>query len=65
MKENTKFVIKAMMAHFVSYLICGLLFANLFNYKELFELDNHFYQILKYKVLFSLKNVQLTYQMMK
>lgn len=40
MKENAKFVVKVMMAHFVSYLICGLLFANLFNYKELFELDN-------------------------
>lgn len=40
MKENAKFITKAIVAHFVSYLICGLIFANLFNYKELFELDN-------------------------
>ena len=40
MREKMKFVIKVTVAHFVSYLICGLIFANVFNYKELFELDN-------------------------
>ena len=40
MRENIKFIIKVTVAHFVSYLICGLIFANVFNYKELFELDN-------------------------
>jgi hypothetical protein len=40
MKEKIKFIIKVMIAHFISYLICGFVFANLFNYKELFELGN-------------------------
>ena len=40
MKDNMKFITKVTVAHFTSYLICGLIFANLFNYKELFELDN-------------------------
>ncbi|MDE6014628.1 MAG: hypothetical protein K2H41_02845 [Acetatifactor sp.] len=35
-----KFVGKATVAHFVSYLICGLIFSKLFNYEVLFKLDN-------------------------
>ena len=31
MKEKIKFIIKVMIAHFISYLICGFVFANLFN----------------------------------
>lgn len=38
--EKVKFVIKATVAHFVSYLICGLIFSKLFNYEVLFKLDN-------------------------
>lgn len=40
MNKNIKFVVKVTVAHFVSYLLCGLIFSNLFDYKELFELDN-------------------------
>ena len=40
MRDNIKFIVKVTVAHFISYLICGLIFANVFNYKELFELDN-------------------------
>lgn len=38
--EKMKFVIKATVAHFVSYLICGLIFSKVFNYEVLFQLDN-------------------------
>lgn len=38
--EKVKFIIKATVAHFVSYLICGLIFSKLFNYEVLFKLDN-------------------------
>lgn len=38
--EKVKFVMKATVAHFVSYLICGLIFSKLFNYEVLFKLDN-------------------------
>lgn len=40
MNDKLKFVIKATVAHFVSYLICGLIFARLFNYEVLFALGN-------------------------
>ena len=40
MNEKAKFIIKVTVAHFVTYLICGLIFANIFNYEELFELGN-------------------------
>lgn len=40
MKENLKFIWKATAAHFATYLVCGLVFANLFDYQNLFELDN-------------------------
>lgn len=40
MNEKIKFISKVTIAHFASYLICGLIFSNIFNYKVLFELDN-------------------------
>lgn len=40
MNEKIKFIIKVTIAHFVSYLICGLIFSNIFNYEVLFQLDN-------------------------
>ena len=40
MNEKIKFIIKVTIAHFVSYLICGLIFSNIFNYEVLFKLDN-------------------------
>lgn len=40
MNEKIKFIMKVTVAHFVSYLICGLIFSKLFNYEELFQLDN-------------------------
>lgn len=40
MNDKIKFIIKVTVAHFVSYLICGLIFSKLFNYEVLFKLDN-------------------------
>ncbi len=40
MKNNVKFISKVTIAHFVTYLICGLIFSTLFNYDELFQLGN-------------------------
>ena len=38
-----RYVIKVMIYHVVTYIICGMIFSHLFNYKELFE-----YGIMKY-----------------
>lgn len=40
MNQKVRFVIKAAVAHFVTYLICGMVFSTLFHYKTLFELGN-------------------------
>lgn len=40
MKQNVKFIVKVTVAHFFSYLICGLIFSKIFNYEVLFELGN-------------------------
>lgn len=39
-RENIKFITKVMAIHFVTYILCGLIFAKLFNYDELFNLGN-------------------------
>ena len=35
-----RFVTKVMIYHIVTYIICGMIFSHLMNYKELFELGN-------------------------
>lgn len=35
-----KFIMKVTVAHFVTYVICGMLFSTLFNYEVLFQLGN-------------------------
>ncbi len=40
MKENARFISKVAGVHIITYLICGLVFSQLFNYEELFNLGN-------------------------
>lgn len=40
MKKTMEFIFKVTVAHFVTYLVCGMLFSTLFNYETLFELGN-------------------------
>lgn len=40
MKKTMEFILKVTTAHFVTYLVCGLLFSPLFNYETLFELGS-------------------------
>lgn len=40
MRVKMKFIGKVTVAHFVTYLICGMLFSTLFNYETLFQLGN-------------------------
>lgn len=40
MKKNMKFIMKVMVAHFVTYFICGMVFSTLFHYEVLFALGN-------------------------
>lgn len=40
MNEKAKFITKVTIAHCLTYFICGLIFANLFNYQELFKAGN-------------------------
>lgn len=40
MKDKVSFVFKAMVAHFMTYLICGIIFSNLFCYSELYKVGN-------------------------
>ena len=37
MKENTRFFIKVIFAHVLTYTLCGMIFMNLFNYEPFFE----------------------------
>lgn len=39
MRENVKFVLKVTAAHVATYLVCGLIFARLFDYESLFAID--------------------------
>ena len=39
MKENTRFFIKVIFAHVLTYTLCGMIFMNLFNYEPFFEQD--------------------------
>ncbi len=40
MRENIKFVLKVTAAHVATYLVCGLIFARLFDYASLFAMDD-------------------------
>lgn len=40
MKENLKFIGSVTIVHIITYLLCGMIFSILFNYQELFLLDN-------------------------
>lgn len=40
MRENVKFVLKVTAAHVATYLVCGLIFARLFDYESLFAMDD-------------------------
>lgn len=40
MRKNLRFVLKAVAAHVVTYILCGLVFSTLFHYDELFQLGN-------------------------
>ncbi|ULQ58518.1 hypothetical protein K7I13_08000 [Brucepastera parasyntrophica] len=40
MKENFKFVLRVTVIHIVTYILCGMVFSLVFNYKELFQLGN-------------------------
>lgn len=39
MKDNLKFVVRVTIIHIVTYILCGVLFSTLFNYKSLFALE--------------------------
>lgn len=40
MRENIKFVLKVTVAHVATYLVCGLIFARLFDYETLFAMGD-------------------------
>lgn len=40
MKENVKFVIKVAIIHVLTYIVCGMIFASVFDYEHLFKLGN-------------------------
>ncbi len=48
MSIKIKFILRITFLHIITYVLCGILFSNLFDYRELFELENVAYFMHEY-----------------
>ena len=65
MKENVKFVIKVAVIHLLTYIVCGMIFASVFDYEHLFKLGNaQYYMKDAYSFHMTQEDLEEYYQMM-